>query len=71
MRCSTESPQLTILTQAVHDHCLAYDIYDESSRDQIAYLVMSLFSGGARSAEEFKAGLYGVSDRSERPRYLS
>ena len=53
------SAQLTILTKALNDHCLAFHISDESDRDMIARLVMSLFSSGVTSAEELKAGLSG------------
>lgn len=57
--------QLSILTKALDDHCLAFGISDESERDMIARLVMSLFSNGATSAEELMAGLHGVSDRNQ------
>ncbi|UVK47535.1 hypothetical protein BPNPMPFG_003321 [Mesorhizobium sp. AR07] len=47
-----DSEQLTILTKALNDHCLACGIANESEREMIAMLVMSLFNNGATSAEE-------------------
>jgi lysyl-tRNA synthetase class II len=61
-----DSEQLTILTKALNDHCSAFGIADESEREMIAMLVMSLFNNGATSAEELKARLHGVSDRNQR-----
>jgi ABC-type amino acid transport system permease subunit len=61
-----DSEQMAILTKALNDHCLAFGISDESEREMIAVLVMSLFNNGAISAEELKAGLHGVSDRNRR-----
>ena len=61
-----DSEQLTILTKALNDHCVAFRITDESEREMIAMLVMSLFNNGATSAEELKARLHGVSDRNQR-----
>ena len=63
---SADSEQMAILAKALNDHCLAFGISDESERETIAVLVMSLFNNGATSAAELKAGLYGVSERNRR-----
>ncbi len=61
-----DSEQMAILTKAMNDHCLAFGISDESEREMIAVLVMSLFNNGATTAEGLKAGLQGILDRNRR-----
>lgn len=43
-----DSEQMAILTKALNDHCLAFGISDESEREMIAVLVMSLFNNGPK-----------------------
>ncbi len=54
---SANPEELAVMTEAFDNHCLAHNITDEDSRSYVAHLVMLLFEGGAKTVEEFKAGL--------------
>lgn len=55
--------QLSIIRQALDEYCLTCGISDEQGRDDAAWLVMLLFSNGANSLEELRAGLVGSEER--------
>jgi hypothetical protein len=52
--------QLAIMTKAFDDYCQAHRIADEADRESIAFVVMTLFDGGATTPRKLKAGLDGV-----------
>jgi hypothetical protein len=49
--------QLSVLTKAFDDYCFAHNIADEAGRDEVARLVIMIFEGGAKTAEEIRSGL--------------
>jgi hypothetical protein len=49
--------QLSVLTKAFDDYCFAHNIADEVGRDDVARCVIVIFEGGAKTAEEIRAGL--------------
>jgi hypothetical protein len=52
--------QLAVMEAALEAHCLARNIDDASDKEYVAHLIVLMFSGGARTVEEFRAGLERV-----------
>ena len=49
--------QLAIMTNAFDNYCLVRNIIDDNGKEDAARLIFLLFEGGARTAEEIRAGL--------------
>ena len=55
---STADPeQLAIMSEAFDSHCLTHNIADDYAKSNLAHHLMLMFEGGAKTAEELKAGL--------------
>jgi hypothetical protein len=55
--------QLSIMTQALDRYCERRAISSKEEREEIAAMVIALFSGGAGSVEEIAAGIERIMEQ--------
>ena len=66
-RVTGDPEELSILTTALDNYCLAHDIVDEAVREGVARWIVLLFDGGARTAAELREALGRLHAATGRP----
>ena len=66
-RITADPEELSILTTAFDNYCLAHEIVDEAAREGVARWIVLLFDGGARTAAELKEALGRLHAAAGRP----